>query len=200
MFSAYALQRAANQQNRWRLHSRRMLELTERRPVSMLPGRSRARDNYAWSFRRHARRKELAGESAEFISRHVDDERHVFANQTVPIVLVLALVFQRVMAAHNQNARAFPAIRKRSSKRCRSGKSRRHSRNNLERHVCCFQRLELLAEAAEDRGITAFQPYDVHAAPCGRDHQVVDFALRDLLSAAALADVQDNRSGVGESY
>src|ERR1700732_442282 len=156
MFSAYAWQPASNQQNLVLLHLRRMLQLTERRPVSMLPGRSRARDNYTGSFRRHACRNELAGESAEFISRHVDDERHVFANQTVPIVLVLALVFQRVMAAHNQNARAFPAIRKRSSKRCRSGKSRRHSRNNFERNVCCFQRIELLAEAAEDRGIPHF--------------------------------------------
>ena len=53
------------------------------------------------------------------------------------------------------------------------------------------QRLQLLAAATENEGIAAFQPRHDLALPCVLHQQALDEFLRRVLTAAALADLDD---------
>src|SRR5438093_10467416 len=101
------------------------------------------------------------------------------------------MVTRVVGAGHEHDHRGAPALGERDAEpRGRRGRGS-DARDDLERDPRGAHGFDLLAEAPEDRGITALQPHDAHASPGPVDQQPVDLALADADAAGRLADIDD---------
>ena len=106
-----AFESAANQKHCGRFENGNVFELAEIRPEHALVRCRSAGNNYARSFGGQGRAEQFLAHSTEIVARHVDCKRRVFVDQRGDISARKELAFICVVAAGQQNARTFSAVR-----------------------------------------------------------------------------------------
>ena len=158
---ARVVEHAADEEDRRRIEMRQLVEVADRRVLMLLPRRGGVRNDCRGNIFGEARGEKFLAQARKVMSRHVDDKRGIALGEIFPVGFLVPAALLRVVAGHDDHARAFAAIRERYAERSGCAESGGDAGNHVERDIGSRERVDLFGEAAEDSRVAALEAHNV---------------------------------------
>ena len=162
--------------------------MAERDAVEFLCGAGDIGDEKTRRFAGKARGGQFCGEKVETLSGHIENQRCVGGYAGVPVGV---LFFGAAMIADENEFRSDRALGESDFRNGGYGGRCGDAGNNLEGYVGFAESANFVLNAAEDQRVAALETNDRVTVTGRVDHALVDFVLRNIFCATALAYVVD---------